>query len=91
MNRVVQLRPSRTHSGRFFMKLLKIEIGQLALHVLTQGNAYEQSLTDLPSAPMSGYVGPEESRVSVRRKQSPMSKKTTRDVLEAVRGGRTFK
>lgn len=91
VNRVVQLRPSPTHPGRFFMKLLKIDVGQLALHVLTQGNAYEQSLTDLPSAPMSGYVGPEESRISVRKKQSPMSKKTTRDVLEAVRGGRTFK
>lgn len=91
VNRVVQLRQSSTHPGRYFMKLLKMEVGQLALHVLTQGNAYEQSLTDLPSAPMSGYVGPEESRISVRKRQSPMSKKTTRDVLEAVRGGRSFK
>lgn len=90
VNRVVQLRPSPQYPNRFYMKLLKTEIGQLALHVLTQGNAYEQSLTDLPSAPMSAYVGPEESRISVRRKQNSMSKKTTRDVLEAVRGGRIF-
>jgi predicted transcriptional regulator len=91
VNRVVKLRPHPNYPDRYFMKLLKTEIGQLALHVLTQGNAYEQSLTELPSAPMSGYVGPEDSRTSVRKKQSSMSKRTTRDVLEAVRGGRAFK
>ncbi|MDD2338250.1 MAG: hypothetical protein PHD01_16965 [Geobacteraceae bacterium] len=91
VNRVVKLRQDLTYTGRFYMKLLKKEVGQLALYVLTQGNAYEQSLTDLHSAPMSGYIGPEESRTSVRKKQSPMSKKTTRDVLEAVRGGRSLR
>jgi len=91
VNRVVKLRPDPIYPGMFYMKLLKKEVGQLALHVLTQGNAYAQSLTDLPSAPMSGYVGPEESRTSVRKKQSPMSKRTTRDVLEAVRGGRVLR
>ena len=90
VNRVVKLRPDPNSSSLFYMRLLKKEIGQLALHVLTQGNAYAQSLSDLPSAPMSGYVGPEESRVSLRKKQSPMSKRTTRDVLEAVRGGRVL-
>ncbi len=91
VNRVVKLRPDPSYPNRFYMRLLKPEVGQLALHVLTQGNAYAQSLADLPSAPMSGYVGPEESRTSVRKKQSTMSKRTTRDVLEAVRGGRVFR
>lgn len=91
VSRVIKLRPDPRNAGRFFMKLLKIEVGQIALHVLTQGNAYEKSLTDLPGAPMSGYVGPEESRTTVRKRQSTMSKRTTQDVLEAVRGGRTFK
>jgi len=91
VNRVVKLRSDPSHPGRFYMKLLKKEVGQLALHVLTQGNAYAQSLTDLPGAPMSSYVGPEESRTSVRKKQSQMSKRTTRDVLEAVRGGRALR
>jgi hypothetical protein len=91
VNRVVKLRPDAIYPSRFYMKLLKREVGQLALYVLTQGNAYAQSLIDLPSAPMSGYVGPEESRVSIRKRQSTMSKRTTRDVLEAVRGGRVFR
>lgn len=88
VNRVVKLRSDLNSPGRYFMRLLKREVGELALHVLTQGNAYERSLTALPTAPMSGYVGPEESRTSVRKKQSSVSKRTTRDVLEAVRGGR---
>lgn len=91
VNRVVKLRPDLALPGRFYMKLLKKEVGQLALHVLTQGNANAQSLTEFPSAPMSGYVGPEESRTSVRKKQSTLSKRTTRDVLEAVRGGRVLR
>ena len=88
MSRVVKLRQAQTYPGRFFMKLLKKEVGQMALQVLTQGNAHAQTLIDLPSAPMSGYVGPEQSRMSVRRRQNPLSKQITRDVLEAVRGGR---
>lgn len=90
-HRVVKLRPDANYPGRYYLKLLKREIGELALEVLTQGNADAQSLSDLPSAPMSGYVGPEESRTSVRKKQTTMSKRATQDILEAVRGGRLFR
>ncbi len=88
VNRVVKLRADSIYPDRYYMKLLKTEVGELALQVLTQGNANAQSLVDLPSAPMSGYIGPEESRTAVRKKQTALSKRTTRDVLEAVRGGR---
>lgn len=91
INRVIKLRPDAANPGRFYMRLLKREVGQLALHVLTQGNANAQALSYLPGAPMSGYIGPEASRTTVRKKQSSMSKKTTFDVLEAVRGGRTLR
>ena len=90
VNGVVKLRRDATHANRYYLRLVKKEVGQLALHVLTQGNAYAQSLTDLPSAPMAGYIGPEESRRSIRKNQSPLSKRATRDVLEAVRGGRVL-
>ena len=72
------------------MKLLKQEVGQLALHVLTQGNAYAQSLTELPSTNVR-ICGRKRAGRRVRKKQSVMSKRTTRDVLEAVRGGRVFR
>lgn len=87
---VVELRRSEESSNMFYMKLLKKEVGRLALHVLTQGDASAESLVLLPGAPMESYIGPEESRVSVRRKQSTMSKRKTRDILEAVRGGQPF-
>lgn len=91
VNRVLKLRPDDRFPNRYHMRLLKKEVGQLALHVLTQGTASTQALTDLPSAPMSGYVGPEASRTSMRKRQTSMSKRTTRDVLEAVRGGRSLR
>lgn len=87
INRVVKIRPHPTLSRRFFMRLIKKEVGELALQVLTKGNAYSQPFTVLGSRPMSGYLGPEEKRTSMRKKQSTMSKRTTRDILEAVRGG----
>ena len=85
-NRVVGLRQHRG-SALFFMRLLKREVGQLALHVLQQGDAGAEALTELPAAPMAGYTGPEEGRTSVRRKQTVMSKRKTRDILEVLRSG----
>jgi hypothetical protein len=91
VNGVVKLRPDTRFPGRYHMRLLKREVGELALQVLTQGNASAQALADFPSAPMAGYIGPEENRTKRRKRQSAPSKKTTRDVLEAVRGGRAFR
>jgi hypothetical protein len=87
VNRVVALRPDVRFPNRFYMRLLKREIGELALQVLTTGDASAESLTILPGAPMSSYTGPEEARVAVRKKQTAMSKRRTQDVLDAVRGG----
>jgi hypothetical protein len=87
-NRVVQLTPA----GRdmFRMRLLKREIGQLALQVLTKGDAHAEALNVPPSSPMTGYVGPEPSRVKVRRSQQQPSRRATRDILSALRGGRAI-
>jgi len=90
-NRVVALRADAQHRSRFYMRLLKREVGQLALQVLTTGDASAESLTVLPGAPMSSYTGPEEARRAVRKKQTQLSKRRTQDVLDAVRGGRGFK
>lgn len=89
--RVVKLSPDSRYSNRFYMKLLKKEIGELALQVLTTGDTSAQSLNILPAAPMSAYKGPETARSDFRRKQSKPSKRRTLDVLEAVRGGREFR
>ena len=87
-NRVVQLIPAG--GGMFRMRLLKREIGELALQVLTKGDANAEAITVPPSSPMTGYVGPEESRMRVRRNQRQPSKRATHDILSALRGGRAI-
>jgi len=87
-NRVVQLFDAG--GGMFRMRLLKREIGELALQVLTRGDANAEAMNVPPSSPMTGYVGPEQSRMRVRRNQKQPSKRATRDILSALRGGRTI-
>lgn len=88
-NRVIKLTPHG--DGRFYMQLLKREIGELALQVLTTGSANATVLNTPPAAPMSGYAGPEESRTRVRKNQSKPSKRATQDILSALRGGRAIR
>lgn len=89
-NRVVRLRQHPTLSNRFFMRLVKKDVGQLALQVLSQGNSFSQGLIDLPGAPMAAYFGPEHNRTTYRKRQSVMSRNMTHDILDAVRGGRVL-
>jgi hypothetical protein len=87
-NRVVKLFPAKY--GMFSMKLLKKEVGLLALEVLQRGDANAESLNAPPAAPMSDFQGPEYSRVITRKNQSRPSKQHTHDILSALRGGRGF-
>ena len=86
-NGVVQIVPDSRYPDRFSMKLLKKDVGAIALKVLTTGNASESALTTLPSAPLSRYSGPEQNRQLTRKKQGIASKKETQDILSAIRGG----
>jgi hypothetical protein len=70
-------------AGRYFMKLVKKDVGELALSVITEGEAADATLL---GAAVNRYSGPEAQRVE-RRKQSTPSKKATRDLLNAIRSG----
>jgi hypothetical protein len=85
-NRVVRLIPAR--SNMFSLKLLKREVGELALQVLRRGEANAETINVPPSAPMTGYQGPEYAREGTRKKQAQPSKRHTHDILSALRGGR---
>jgi hypothetical protein len=87
-HRVVQIRPKG--DGTFYMSLLKKDVGELALQVLTTGDANAVSLNSLPQAAMTGFSGPENNRTRVRKHQTPPSKRGTMDVLSALRGGRSL-
>ncbi len=83
LRRVIELQHS--HDGRYYMRLLKKDIGELALQVLMDGDASEHSLPNFPGAAVSGYISPEVKRAAVRKKQTKMSKRGTTDVLTALR------
>lgn len=65
---VVRVRPSGMGS-RFYLRLLKPDVGRLALNVLTTGDTSHEMLPEFPGAAVTHYVAPEENR-QVRRKRS---------------------
>lgn len=85
LHRVVKIIPDR---NLFRMRLLKKEVGRLALDVLIRGDANSTALKELPGAPMTGYAGPEDGRVRTRKQQGLRSRRATQDILAALRGGR---
>ena len=83
---VVKTRPGPKY-GRF-MKLLKRDIGEMALRVLTTGEAATTNVVSRSGlGSMTGYVNPESDRIKLRQRQTPASKRLTHDVLSAVREG----
>jgi hypothetical protein len=84
LERVVETK--RVGNG-FTMRLIKREVGVIALEVLKGRNAAASALETLPSAGMRAYTPPEVARVRLRKSQSSASKAQTRSLLSAVRGG----
>lgn len=84
LDRVVQTEPA---GYGFKMRLLKREVGVIALEVLKGRNAAAAALETLPSAGMRSYTAPEAARVGLRKNQSSASRAQTRTLLSAVRGG----
>lgn len=75
---VVQVAPNI--NGMFTMRLLKKDVGELALQVLQSGDASERSLAALPGSPVADFTGPEINRVRARAE----GKKRSVDVKRAL-------
>lgn len=78
-----------TKKGRTgpMLRLLKTEVGELALQAIRQGDVSEHSLNALPTAAVTTFNGPEHNREKVRRTQTKMSPKATNDMLSILRTG----
>lgn len=75
-------------NGRFSMRLLKKEVGQLALAVIQEGDgSTEAILNRLPGASVTTYQSPEINREFVRKKQKPQVKQSIANLLTQVRTG----
>ncbi|NUN15655.1 MAG: hypothetical protein HUU55_18680 [Myxococcales bacterium] len=77
----------RQEPPAFSMRLLKKEVGELALRVLTDGDTSDVGLLGFPASPVTKYTRPEDSRALVRKQQVPVSKKATAEMLLAIRAG----
>ena len=69
------------------LRLLKTEVGELALQAIRQGDVSEHSLSSLPSAAITTFSGPEHNREKMRRAQTKISPKATNDMLSILRTG----
>ncbi|MFO1368904.1 MAG: hypothetical protein U1F46_07910 [Marinagarivorans sp.] len=78
---------SPADGGMFTMKLLKPEVGRLALAVIEQGDITAESVNHLPGAKVTEYISPELNREVQRKNSTTAVKLKTRDLLQEIRTG----
>ncbi|MDY0263514.1 hypothetical protein [Syntrophotalea acetylenica] len=85
LERVVQIIPGALG---YSMRLLKREVGEIALQVLQSGGGPETAMIFMPGAQVTGYTGPEAARISFKKKKELQpSRKQMRTLLSSVRSG----
>jgi hypothetical protein len=82
---VVEVTPDKR--GMFNMRLLKPEVGRLALAVIQQGDITAESVAHLPGAKVTEYVGPEANREVKRKNSTDAVKLKARNLLQEIRTG----
>ncbi len=85
LNRVIKL--EHYYDNMYYMRLLKFDIGQLALSVLENGDVAEQAILEpnISSSNVSNYSGPEKNRIKVRRKKDTSSNTNVGELLRTMR------
>lgn len=86
LKRVIQLR-REPNTSRYHMRLLKKDIGTLAMQVLEFGDTTEQTIvnSNIYTGNVTNYVGPEQKRYTSRKKQNTQSKKSVAELLRTFR------
>jgi hypothetical protein len=82
---VVKVIPA--NGGMFSMKLLKPEVGRLALSVIQSGNITGEAVDNLPGAKVTSYTAPEVNRDICRKNSTEAVKLKTRNLLNEIRTG----
>ncbi len=84
--RVIEVRQEST--GLFSMRLLKPDVGRLALAVLEEGGVVPSASPALPGASVSQFTGPERNRAETRHKDvTPRLKSGVASLLDDLRTG----
>jgi hypothetical protein len=74
-------------NGRYYMKLLKEDIGQLALKVIQEGNVSTETILQLPSVSANNFKRPELNRTIERKKQTEPLRRGVAGLLNDLRTG----
>jgi hypothetical protein len=74
-------------SGMFNMRLLKPEVGRLALAVIQQGDITAETVANLPGAKVTEYLGPELTREVKRKHSTEAVKLNAKNLLQEIRMG----
>ncbi|MGF1718266.1 hypothetical protein L4D08_25755 [Photobacterium chitinilyticum] len=77
----------KAFGNRCRMRLLKREVGRLALQVITEGDASQNSLESLPSVSATNYKAPEHNRQLSRKNQTVTMKRNIGEILNQLRTG----
>jgi hypothetical protein len=73
--------------GMFNMRLLKPEVGRLALAVIQQGDITSETVAHLPGAKVTEYHGPEATREVKRKHSTEAVKLKAKNLLQEIRTG----
>lgn len=82
---VVAVTPA--HGGMFNMRLLKPEVGRLALAVIQKGDITAEAVSSLPGAKVTEYFGPEATREVKRKHSTDAVKLQAKNLLQELRTG----
>ncbi|KJS08405.1 MAG: hypothetical protein VR73_05555 [Gammaproteobacteria bacterium BRH_c0] len=74
-------------NGMFAMRLLKPEVGRLALAVIEDGDITAESVSHIPGARITEYVAPELTREVQRKNATEAVKLKARNLLQEIRTG----
>lgn len=72
--------------GRFTMRLLKKDVGELALTIIRGGAAAQEAVL-MDGSPARAFKGPHASRNEVRQKNDITDKRFVHDALDRLRSG----
>ncbi len=82
LRRVIQVKQI---NGLFYMRLLKKDVGELALQALQEGDVSEASLPQFQSASIPQFTGPEPNRELTRKQRITRGNRDVLDMLRTVR------
>lgn len=85
---VIQLQ--HDHNNMYKMKLLKKDVGQLALAVIQDGNTTNTLLETMPGASIANYIEPEKNRTIRRKNLTAPLKHNIGEILDNLRTGSTL-